>query len=413
MGGQYMNQLKLWHKVTIGLILGIIFGRFASDYVNYVKPVGDIFLNLIKMIVIPLIYFSLIVGITSVPDSKVLGRISIKSTIAYLCTSIIAVCTGVLIAVILKPGNGITIDFAGADNATQMAVQSITIDEIFLNIIPSNALAAMVNNEFLQVVFFAIFTGISINKMGKESPRLVEYFTIINNLFFKMMSMIIAFSPYGAFALTAWVVGTQGMEILQSLAKLIGAVFVGMSIQYAFFGAILYFIAKLSPLPFYKKSIEYQSLAFSTSSSKATLPTAMNVCTQRLGISKISTSFVLPLGSSINMDGMAIYLGMCAVFFAQVAGIDLSPNQYFMLILTSTLGSIGAAGIPGGSMVMLPMILTSIGLPIEGVALIAGIDRILDMLRTTINMTGDVAITLLIDKTEGKLDIDCYNNMEI
>jgi len=407
MNSKKKKGLKLWHKVTLGLLLGIIFGFSAPSYVGYVKPVGDIFLSLIKMIVIPLIYFSLIVGITSVSDSKILGRIGAKSTFSYLITSMIAVCVGVGTALLMKPGMGIIINFSGSE-AIAAPSKEVNFVDIITSIVPSNALAAMVNSEFLQVVFFAIFTGLTLNKMADEGKRLIDFCNLINNMLFKMMSIIISFSPYGAFALTAWVVGTQGVDVLHSLGKLILAVFAAMFIQYIMFGLLIYFVGRMSPMPFYSKSFEYQALAFSTSSTKATLPTAMRVCLERLGISKVSTSFVLPLGSSINMDGMAIYLGMCAIFFAQVTGTVLTFSDYLMIILTATLGSIGAAGIPGGSLVMLPMVLSSVGLPIGGIGLIAGVDRILDMLRTTVNLTGDVAITLLIDRSEGTLDYEKY-----
>jgi Na+/H+-dicarboxylate symporter len=230
----------------------------------------------------------------------------------------------------------------------------------------------------------------------------------MSKLVFKMISIIINFSPYGAFALTSWVVGTQGIEILQSLLKLVIAVIMAMGFQYLVFGFLIWAFTRLSPIPFYKKSFEYQTLAFSTSSSKATLATTMKICKNKLGISNTSTSFVLPLGASINMDGMAIYLGMCAIFFAQATGTVLQSYDYFMIVITATLGSIGAAGIPGGSMVMLPMVLSAVHIPIEGVALIAGIDRILDMLRTTVNITGDATITLIVDKSEGTHNKDIY-----
>jgi Na+/H+-dicarboxylate symporter len=404
-------KLELWHKVTLGLIFGVIFGVVAGDQVSYVKPLGDIFLSLVKMIIIPLIYFSLIAGMTSVSDSKTLGRIGMKATTVFLVTSLIAVLIGMGMAEFLQPGSGIILNFDGLAGASEVKapLQKLDLQSIIVNIVPTNAIGAMANSEFLQVVFFAIFTGITLNLMGSEGKKIIDFCNLITKMLFKMMNIIINFSPYGAFALTAWVVGTQGMDVLQSLGKLVFAVIVAMAVQYLIFIAMIYFVGRISPMPFIKKSLVYQALAFSTSSSKATLPTTMEVCRDKLGVSRVSTAFVLPLGASINMSGMAIYLGMCAIFMAQVTHTHLDPQQYMMILFTSTLGSIGAAGIPGGSMVMLPMILSSVGLPIEGVALIAGIDRILDMVRTTVNITGDVAITLVVDKSEGNLDMDVYN----
>jgi Na+/H+-dicarboxylate symporter len=399
--------MKLWHKVTIGLILGIVFGIFFKEKTIYVKPIGDIFIRLIKMVVVPLVYFSLIQGITSMNDPSSLGRIGVKSIFAFLITTAFAIIIGLTVAVLLRPGDGVLLNLSNAD-PNLIEKQSFDIVKLITNIVPDNIISAFEKTEMLQVVFFAIFTGITLNKLDKEERKIIELFHQMSKLVFKMISIIINFSPYGAFALTSYVVGTQGIEVLNSLAKLVMAVIVAMSFQYLVFGLLIWVFARISPIPFYKKSFEYQTLAFSTSSSKATLATTMKICRDKLGISNSSTSFILPLGASINMDGMAIYLGMCAVFFAQATGTVLQTHDYIMIVLTSTLGSIGAAGIPGGSMIMLPMILSAVGLPIEGVALIAGIDRILDMLRTTINITGDATITLIIDKTEGTFDEKVY-----
>jgi len=224
-----------------------------------------------------------------------------------------------------------------------------------------------------------------------------------------MISKIVELSPYAAFALTAWVVGDQGLGVMVSLSKLVFAVVFAMILQYLIFGLFIIVFCRLSPLPFYRKSIEYQMIAFSTGSSKASLGITMQVCRERLGVSESSTSFVLPLGASINMDGFAINLSLTTVFFAQMMGIDLTFSDYVMIVLTSTLGSMGGAGIPGASLIMLPMVLSSVNLPIEGVAIIAGIDRVLDLLRTAINITGDATITLVIDSSEGTLDRESYN----
>lgn len=399
-------NMKLWHKVTFALIAGVIFGLIAKEKVIYVKPIGDIFIGLIKMVVVPLIYCSLVTGITSMNNKNSIGRIGIKSTIAFLTTTIFAISIGLIIGEVMKPGVGVTLSFNN-DLALNMKTEFDFL-KFLINIVPHNAIGALATGETLQVVFFAIFTGVTLNKMGESGKRLIEIFHLLSQMVFKMIGMIMELSPYGAFALTALVIGTQGFDIVFSLGKLIIAVIIAMAFQYLIFGVLIKVFAKISPMPFYKKSLEYQALAFSTSSSKATLPTTMKVCEEKLGISKSSTAFILPLGASINMDGMAIYLGMCAVFFAQCTGVALSTSDYFMIVLTATLGSIGAAGIPSGSIVMLPLVLSSVGLPIEGVAIIAGIDRILDMMRTTINITGDATVTLIIDKSEGTLNEELY-----
>jgi Na+/H+-dicarboxylate symporter len=398
--------MRLWHKVTLALILGIVFGIYMPNYAEQVKPIGDIFLRLIKMIINPLIFFSLVSGITSMSDPSSLGRIGIKSTAIFLITTCFAVLFGVSTAYILKPGIGLLIDFGLQNDFT--SAPSFNIIEFFVNIIPSNALGALASNNILPVVFFAIFTGITINKMGSSANALRSFFHTMSKMVLKMISMIIVLSPYGAFALTAWMVGTQGLEALLSLSKLVTAMTIAMLFQYLVFGLLILIFCQMSPIPFYRKSLEYQIIAISTGSSKASLSTTMKVCTENLGISDTSTSFVLPLGASINMDGTAIKLGLAALFVAQIMGMELSMMDYFIMILTSTIGSIGAAGIPGAFMVMLPMVLSSINLPIEAVALFAGVDRLLDLLSTTINITGDATITLIVDNSEGNLDKDKY-----
>ncbi|MBP7190601.1 MAG: dicarboxylate/amino acid:cation symporter, partial [Rickettsiaceae bacterium] len=332
------------------------------------------------------------------------GRIGVKSTAIFLMTTCFAVIFGIGVAHFMEPGKGLVMDFG----FTNSGPKAFDLPAFFLNIIPSNAVAALAGENVLQVVFFAIFTGLAINKMGSSASSIKGFFQAMSKVVLKMISMIITLSPYGAFALTAWVVGAQGVDILFSLSKLVGAMVIAMGLQYLIFGVLILVFCNISPIPFYKKSLEYQVIAISTGSSKASLSTTMKVCKEDLGISDTSTSFVLPLGASINMDGTAIKLGLAALFVAQIMNVDLKMMDYVIMILTATLGSIGAAGIPGAFMVMLPMVLSSVNLPIEGVALFAGIDRLLDLLSTTINITGDATITLIVDNSEGTLDKDRY-----
>lgn len=397
--------MKLWQKVTLGLIFGIIFGIYMPGYVAYFKPVGDIFLRLIKMVILPLIFFSLVAGITSMTDPSSLGRVGVKAVVIFFATTILAVVFGLVMALILKPGVGVPISFGGGENVKPTSFDLI---EFIVKFVPDNVVSSFVAGDTLQVVFFAIFTGITLNKMGALVAPVKEFFSLGSQIVLRMIGMVIQLSPYGAFALTAWVVGTQGMEVMLSLSKLVMAVTIAMACQYLIFGVLIYLSCGISPIPFYKKSLEYQVLALSTSSSKATLGTTMEVCRSRLGISESSTSFVLPLGAAINMDGLAINLSLSAVFFAQMMGVSLSYTDYMIIIVTATVGSIGGAGIPGASLIMLPMVLAAVNLPIEGVALLAGVDRILDMLRTTINITGDATITLIVDHSEGTLDKERY-----
>ncbi len=428
--------MRLWHKVLVGLVAGAAvgyllnqngplglsfeqaFGISGSAFLtSYIKPVGTVFISLIKMVVVPLIFFSLIAGITSMTEPKAFKRIGLKSVAWYLSTGAFAVCIGLFFGEVFKPGQGVDLSqlqaianpsaSAPTNNYDGMNAVQIVI-AILVSIIPTNIIKAMAEDHILQVVVFAIFTGIIINSLGDKVKQLRELLQQVAMVVFKIIEAVIKFSPYGVFALIAWVVGTQGFAIIVALGYLAIVVMAALFTQYILFGVLLFISTRMNPLPFYKKVMETQSLAFSTSSSKATLPTAMRVANERMGVSQPSTSFVLPLGASINMDGTAIYLGICALFFSQAYGIDIDPHHYMILILTATLGSIGAAGIPGGSLIMMGMVLASVGLPLEGIALIAGIDRILDMMRTTINITGDTVITVIVDKSEGTLDEKVY-----
>lgn len=401
--------MKLWHKVTLGLILGVVFGVYLPQYSETVKPIGTVFLRLIQMIILPLIFFSLVSGITSMNDPSSLGRVGMKSVIAFLGTTFFAVIFGLMVAFVLKPGVGVVIDF-GVPQERNFKQGGFDLTEFLINIVPNNIVGSFAEGKTLQVVFFAIFTGIILNSMGSSADSLKTFINSIAKMVLKMISKVVELSPYGAFALTAWVVGTQGLAIMLSLSKLVVAITIAMALQYLIFGLFIMIFCRMSPIPFYKKSFEYQSIALSTGSSKASLATTMQVCRQKLGVSESSTSFVLPLGASINMDGMAINLALTTVFFAQIMGIDLTTSDYMVIILTATLGSMGGAGIPGGSLVMLPMILAAVNMPIEGVAIIAGIDRVLDLLRTAINITGDATITLIIDNSEGNLNKELYNS---
>lgn len=401
-------SMKLWKKVFIGLVLGIILGVVLKEQAVYLKPFGDLFIRLIKMIIVPLIFFAIVSGITSVQDSKALGRLGIKASITYMLTTLFAIVIGLSVGTIFEPGSGVILNFSG--NIPQSSNTNVTkIFDTILNVVPENAIEAMAQGTILQVVFFALFTGITLNTMESDaSKRLKDIFALLASMVFKMVHLIVQLSPIAACALIAWIIGTQGMVVLEKLLKLVGCAYLAFGIQYLIFGLIIYLWTRLSPIPFFKKSLEYQAIAFSTSNTKAALPTTIKVCQNRLGISKISSSFVLPLGASINVDGTAIYISLCTLFFAQATGKILTIADYGCIILTGTLGSIGAAGITGGTIVMLPMVLGSIGLPIEGIALIAGIDRIVDMMRSTISITGDATVALCVDHSEGLLDKEKY-----
>ncbi len=403
--------MKLWQQVLIGLILGVIAGIFLGEKAAGLKIFGTVFISLIKMVIVPLIFFALLSGITSMHGHGNFTRVGIKGFGSYILTAIFAVVIGLAAGIIFKPGAGV--DLHSILDLTQAQTPVIvktppTITEFLLNLIPTNPINSMATDQFLQIIIFSIFTGITINLVGDKAKPVKELIASASSVTFRMIEIIIKLAPLGVFGFISWVIGTQGMDILSALAKLIAAVLAACAFQYVVFGFMILFFARLSPLPFYKKILFTQSIAFATSSSKATLSTAMSQLQERLGVSKTNSNFLMPLGVCINMDGTAIYLGICALFFAQAYGIDLTTQNYLMLVLTCTLGSIGAAGIPAGAIIFMSMVLTSVGLPIEGIGIILGVDRILDMVRTTINITGDSAITLIVDKSEGALDEKLY-----
>jgi Na+/H+-dicarboxylate symporter len=404
-----LTNLKLWQKVLISMLLGIIFGYVYGEDVAFLRPVGIVFINMIKMVVVPLIFFSILNGVASINDAALFGRIGTKALIAYITTTVFAVIIGLSFAVIFEPGVGVNLDLSSNDSVNN---PEKSVEEIILAIIPSNPIKAMADGNTVQIVVFAFFTGFALILIGDRGQQVKDLVFSATQLVFKMIELVIKLTPYGVFAIMSWVVGHYGIETLFSLLNFVLTVIAALSLQYLVFGFLILIFAKLNPIHFYKKMLETQALALATVSSKATLPTAMRELRQKLGVSKQSAAFILPLGASMNMDGAAIYLGICAVFFAQVLGIDLTFSQYLIVILTSTIGSIGAAGFPGGSMVMMGMVLSSVGLPLEGISLILGVDRVLEMLRTVINITGDCTVTVIVDNWEKSLNRRVYYSSE-
>lgn len=408
--------MKLWQQVLIGLILGIVAGVILGEKAESLKVFGIIFINLIKMVIVPLIFFALLSGITSMSGEGNFTRVGIKGFGAYILTAVFAVAIGLGAGMLFKPGQGVDLNaiLESGNHVAQLASKEPpSIVDFLIGLIPTNPIKSMASEQFLQIIIFSIFTGVVINLVGEKAKPVKEFVYSASQVTFKMIELIIKLAPIGVFGFISWVIGTQGMDILQALAKLIVAVLAACIFQYFVFGFLILIIGRLSPFPFYRKILFTQSLAFATSSSKATLSTALTQLQERLGVSRTNSNFLLPLGVCINMDGTAIYLGICALFFSQAYGIDLTYHNYLMLILTCTLGSIGAAGIPSGSIIFMSMVLTSVGLPIEGIGIILGVDRVLDMVRTTVNITGDSAITLIVDRSEGSLDEKLYYSKDV
>lgn len=361
---------------------------------------------MVKMVVAPLIFFSILNGITSVNNINTFSRLGLKAFLMYSCTTIFASTIGILTSNIFKPGYGFNILPTEVNN--NINTESTSLQELLINIIPSSPLKAMMECNTLQIVIFAFFTGFSLISIGNKGALLKKFIFSSTQLALKMINIVIQFTPYGVFSVISCIVFEYGIKILFNLGNFILVVILALFIQYILFGLMIILFTKLNPFPFYRKIFTIQTIALATSSSKASLSIAIKDMKSKLGVSRDAVLFILPLGAAINMDATAIYLSICAVFFAQINNVILSYNQYLILILTSTIGSIGAAGFPGGAMVTMSVVLQSVGLPLEGIAIILGIDKILEMLRTVINITGDCTITLIIDKMEGNLNEKKY-----
>lgn len=397
--------MKLWQKILIALVLGLIAGILLGDTATYLKPVGDLFIRLIKMLIVPLVFFSLVAGVTSMNDTKTMGRMGTKAVIAYLVTTAFAISLGLMIGAILKPGAGVKLNLEANTNTPPA---SSFVDNL-LNSVPTNPLAAMAEGNILQIIVFALFFGFSLNLLGERSKPIADFNERLAETMYKMTGIVMRFAPYGVFALIAWVAGTHGPELLLPLGLVILGVYLACFLHMALvYGGGLMLLGRLGPAKFFRKITDAQAIAFSTSSSSATLPVTLQVAREKLGVSKPTANVILPLGTTINMDGTAIYQGVCALFVAQALGVPLEINDYVTIILTATLASVGTAGIPGGGLIMLTLVLTAVGLPVEGVAIIAGIDRVLDMARTMVNVTGDAFVSVLIDKSEGTFDETQY-----
>lgn len=397
-----LKKLNLSLQVLIALFIGIICGLALQGRpqiaVTFIKPFGSLFLNAIKMVIVPLVFSSLVVGVYQLEDIKQLGKIGGKTFIYYLCTTVFAVSGGLFFANLIKPGKGFQLP---AEAVTAEIKEAPAFVDVFVNIIPSNPLKSMVEGDMLQIIFFALIVGGAILSLGKKAKALADVFESMAEVMYKITGFIMRFAPIGVFALISTVVAQQGLDVLKPLALVIVTAYLASIVHMlAVYSAAVKTFGDVSPIKFFKGAFAAWATAFTTSSSSGSLPVSMNCAEKNLGVPKHISSFVLPLGATINMDGTAIYQGVCAVFIAQVYGVELSLAQQLSIVLTTTLASIGTAGVPGAGLVMLSMVLQSAGLPIEGIALLAGIDRILDMMRTSVNVLGDISAAVIVSKPQ-------------
>lgn len=401
------KKLSLAVQIFIGLGLGIIAGLIfmvagkAEWAVSYVKPFGTIFLNLIKFIVVPIVLCSIISGVISMQDIRKVGSIGWKTVAYYMCTTACAVVIGLIFANIFK---GTFQVLETTDLEYDVATTTNFMDTL-VNIFPSNIVQPLANATMLQVIVIALFFGFGIILAGEKGEPLGKVINSLSDVSMIIMELILKLSPIGVFCLITPVVAENGPKILGSLAMVLLTAYICYIIHaVVVYSATVKTMGGLSPLKFFKGMAPAMMFAFSSASSVGTLPLNLE-CTEKLGAKKDVASFVLPLGATINMDGTAIYQGVCAVFIASCFGIDLTLAEMVTIVLTATLASIGTAGVPGSGMVMLAMVLQSVGLPIEGIALVAGVDRIFDMGRTVVNITGDAACSIIVSKLEEKKEL--------
>ena len=370
------------------------------------KPLGDIFISAIKMLIVPLVFSTLVVGITGMGDPQKMGRIGLRTIALYLFTTAFAIAIGLLASTIFQPGAGLDLAY---DTSVE-AKEAPSLVEILVGLVPQNPIDALANGNILQIIVFAIGLGISLLLIGERGAPMNRVFESFAEAMYKLTEIVMAFAPFGVFGLIANVSGQYGLDVLLPLAKVIGVAYLACVVHVlVVYTGLIALLGRLNPVRYFRGSIDALVVAYSSASSSGTLPVSLRCAQDNMGVSRGVAGFVLPVGATINMDGTALYQGVVALFVAQFVGIDLSWADYGMIILTGTLASIGTAGVPGAGLVMLSIVLTQVGLPLEAVGVVAGIDRILDMARTSVNVAGDLMVTILVAKSEGELDEITYN----
>jgi len=401
--------LAMGAGIVVGVFLNVFGPSFqvANEFLvdGVFNVVGSIFVSLLQLMVVPLVLVSLVCGVTALGDLRALGRIGGKTLGLYLCTTAVAITISLTIATVISPGGGF--ELAG-EEYNYVAGDAPPLTEVLIGMVPSNPIRAMADSQMLQIILFALLFGFAITATGERGKHISALFADLNEVILTMVLLVIKVAPIGVFALISRTFATQGVEIFRPLVGYCVVVVLGLLLHLVITYGLLLRIAGLSPIRFLSQMRAPMSFAFSTSSSSATIPVTLNTVETRLGVKNSIASFTIPLGATINMDGTAIMQGAATVFIANVYGIDLQFADYLTVILTATLASIGTAAVPSAGLIMLAMVLQQVGLPVEGIALIIGIDRLLDMLRTAVNVAGDAAVTCFVARTEGALDKDVF-----
>jgi len=412
------NKLSLSNKIFFGMIVGAAVG-LALNYAGnpawtgvwltggLFKVVGQVFINLLKMLVVPLVFVSLVCGSSSLSDPKMLGRVGGKTVGLYLATTAIAVTLALVSAVLFKPGVGAhPVAAASTDIAPAAPFTQVIID-----MVPTNPVAAMADARMLPIIFFAVLLGISITLSKTAGKRIADWFSDMNTIIMKLVTLVMRFAPYGVFSLIAILTATSNAADFMAVGRYVVLVFAVLFVHaLVVYPVLLSLLARLNPLTFFGKLRPAMLFAFSTASSNATIPVTLETLEKKIGVSNKIASFTVPLGATVNMDGTAIMQGIATGFIAQFYGIDLSLGQYLMVVVMVILASIGTAGVPSVGLVVLAGVLSQVGLPEQGIALILGVDRLLDMTRTMVNITGDSMVTTVVAKSEGELDNEIFND---
>lgn len=411
------KKIGLSTKIFIALLSGAVFGVLIHYFMpeGYIKEtilvngvlniLGNGFIRLMQMLVVPLVLCSLVCGSMAIGDTKTLGRVGIKTLIFYLLTTALAICLALSVASLINPGVGMSIP----SEVTETATAEVNFADTLLNIIPKNIFQSLAAGDMLPVIFFSIFVGIILAKLGPKTATVSNFFSQFNDIMMEMTMMVMKAAPIGVFCLIAKTFAGIGFDAFGPMLKYMGSVILALAIQcFVVYQILLFLFTRLNPLKFIKKFFPVMAFAFSTSTSNATIPMSIDTLHKKIGVSKQISSFTIPLGATINMDGTSIMQGVAVIFIAQVYGIALTPSAIVTVIATATIASIGTAGVPSVGLVTLAMVLNSVGLPTEGIALIMGIDRILDMLRTAVNITGDAVCTTIIAKQQKVLDLETF-----
>ncbi len=401
--------------LALGIVTGIIIHSFPSSYFKdtilvegIFLVIGDGFIRLLKMLVVPLVFVSLVSGTLAIGDVKKLGKLGSKTVLFYLVTTTVAIGIALVIGWLLQPG--LNLDISAYEIQEVSIAEKVPLTTTILNFIPTNPIAAMANGDMIPIIVFAIFVGVAISTLGDKANTLTAVFTEFNDVMMTITMMVMKFAPLGVFCLVAKTFSVLGVDALSGLVKYLVTVFIGLGIHcFVVYAFLLVIFTKLNPVKFFKKFSPAMTFAFSTASSNATIPISIETLDDKLGVSRNITSFTVPLGATINMDGTAIMQGVAVMFTAQAFGISLTGSDIITVIATATLASIGTAGVPGVGLVMLSMVLSSVGLPIEAIGIIMGVDRLVDMARTAVNVTGDAVCSTILAHQDKAIDIEKYN----